>query len=100
MTDDKVLAAVTDAETRIIGRGIKFKPWAANPSVKVGCDYEHHFVILGHLLYMCESIRGFIAAGRREKAMRWLGFLQGALWVRGLATIDDMKEANRPDEQD
>lgn len=50
-----------------------------------------------HLLYMCNQINEFIAEDRREKAMRWLGFVQGALWQAGVFTIDELKNHNRPD---
>src|SRR5262245_26720005 len=35
----------------------------------------------------------------REKVMRWLGFLQGAFWVLGLYTIDEMRAHNKPPEE-
>lgn len=34
---------------------------------------------------------------RREKIMRWYGFIQGALWVLGYYTIDEIKDHSRPD---
>jgi methionine salvage enolase-phosphatase E1 len=34
---------------------------------------------------------------QREKVMRWLGFLQGALWVKGIYTIDELRAHNMPD---
>lgn len=49
-----------------------------------------------HLVFMCEEGSTY-AEGRREKAMRWLGFVQGALWAHGLAPIDELKNMNRPD---
>jgi len=49
-----------------------------------------------HTAWMLCKIPEFMAAGRHEKAMRWLGFVQGYLWARGLAGIDEMKEWNRP----
>lgn len=48
-----------------------------------------------HALWMLDRIPEFMAAGRREKAMRWLGFVQGALWAWNYATIDEMKDDNR-----
>jgi hypothetical protein len=30
----------------------------------------------------------------REKLMRWIGFMQGALWMRGDFTVDDFRELN------
>ena len=51
-----------------------------------------------HLLFMCGKGKEFVRAGRTEKAMRWLGFLQGAIWAFGLASIDEMKHWNMPKE--
>ena len=51
---------------------------------------------LSHMLYMCEMGKGFVDLDRIDKANRWLGFLQGALWMGGLATIDEMKHWNMP----
>ena len=57
-----------------------------------------------HLLWMCEETRKFLARGEDwshptqgnvEKAMRWLGFIQGGLWAGGIYSIEDMKNHNR-----
>lgn len=48
-----------------------------------------------HLVFMCEEGASY-AEHRREKAMRWLGFVQGALWALGKAPIEDLKNMNRP----
>ncbi len=50
-----------------------------------------------HLLYMCVEAKRLVADGRTEKAMRWLGFIQGSLWGMGLTSVDAMKQINRPD---
>lgn len=34
-----------------------------------------------------------------EKKMRWLGFIQGVLWVAGVTTIEAAKQANMPTEE-
>mgnify|MGYP000999353894 CR=1 FL=1 len=51
--------------------------------------------IIQHLLFMSERIRGFVAEGRLDKAMRWLSFVQGCLWVLGIISIHDGQEQNR-----
>ena len=51
-----------------------------------------------HLLFMTEEGQKLVTAGRTEKAMRWLGFLQGALWGLGITTIEEQKDINRPDD--
>lgn len=50
--------------------------------------------VYSHLVFMCEEGASY-AEHRREKAMRWLGFVQGTLWGLGISTIDEMKSMNR-----
>lgn len=52
----------------------------------------------GHLLFMTEEGARFVDDGRVEKAMRWLGFLQGVFWERGYFSLDDLKNHSRPGE--
>jgi hypothetical protein len=49
-----------------------------------------------HLLYMCEAAEAFYREGRREKAMRWLGFVQGYFWARFWLTIGELRKINNP----
>lgn len=35
------------------------------------------------------------ARSAREKAHRWLGFIQGVLWMSGVFTLDELKEHSR-----
>ena len=64
--------------------------------------YEHHLENykysekLYHLYNMIPKMRVFIEEGRREKVMRWLGFMQGSFWVLGIFNLDDLKEHNTP----
>lgn len=51
---------------------------------------------LPHLLFMCEEASTFPPA-RLEKAMRWLGFVQGALWARGWISVEEAKRQNMPE---
>ena len=53
-----------------------------------------------HLLRMIPQMRLYLVDGRREKFMRWLGFLQGSLWMLDIYSIEEMMEYNRPDEGD
>jgi hypothetical protein len=43
------------------------------------------------------GLRRLAEAGRskREKAHRWLGFIQGVLWLSGVYTLDELKEHSR-----
>jgi hypothetical protein len=47
---------------------------------------------------MLDQIAEFMSVTppRREKAMRWLGFVQGYLWTATYCTIEDLKKVNRP----
>lgn len=50
---------------------------------------------LSHIHWMCTEAIGFVKEERIEKAMRWLGFIQGVLWMNGVYTIEQMKDHNR-----
>ena len=47
--------------------------------------------LYGHLAWMCQEALGFETKDP-EKAHRWLGFIQGALWAENECTIDEMRE--------
>jgi hypothetical protein len=50
---------------------------------------------LEHVAWMCTEIQAALAAGERERAMRWLGFTQGVLWAQGVFAVNELKEQNR-----
>ena len=52
-------------------------------------------VALGHVLWMCNEIDGFVREQRFDKANRWIGFMQGVLWITGVASIDESREINQ-----
>ncbi len=80
MTTEKIQEAFA-ACRKVLGEGIEAVRYGGIPE---------------HLAFMCEEGATY-AAERREKAMRWLGFVQGALWASGRATIEELKNMNRPD---
>lgn len=47
-----------------------------------------------HLVWMSHEIEYLVQEGRIEKAMRWLGFIQGILWAKGVLTISDLADQN------
>jgi hypothetical protein len=49
---------------------------------------------LCHALYMVEKMTAIYPTDR-EKAMRWLGFVQGVFYMTGYMTIEQLKEDNR-----
>lgn len=52
---------------------------------------------LTHVLWMCLQTDGFISDlnRREEKVNRWIGFVQGVLWVTGVMSIDHMRKINK-----
>jgi hypothetical protein len=52
-----------------------------------------HMEQLKHCAWMCNQITS--GSMDREKAMRWLCFVQGVLWSSGRMDIPSMKDDNR-----
>jgi len=52
---------------------------------------------LSHLGWMCGQILQFVEQDKMDKAMRWLGFVQGAFWVFRFRTVEAMKQDNKPE---
>lgn len=84
MTPEKVIAAFTFCRS--------FLPPDASP-IRGGSREQH-------LVFMCEYGVELVREGRHEKAFRWLGFVQGALWSMDLATVKELKNINRPSDGD
>lgn len=55
--------------------------------------------ILKHLAFIAEETPKLYAAGKIEKAMRWLGWLQGVYWALGYEPLDVAKKRNMPDDE-
>lgn len=55
-----------------------------------------HGRALQHIHWMALETRKFVDEGRVEKAMRWLGFMQGWLTAFGVYTIGDTMLHNAP----
>lgn len=55
--------------------------------------------VMQHLAFVAEETPRLYDAGRIEKAMRWLGWLQGALWGLGAESLEEAKRRNMPDEE-
>lgn len=50
-----------------------------------------------HLFWMCEQAGVFLEANQIEKAMRWLGFIQGAMWYADIRSVEEMRQDNKPE---
>lgn len=96
MTTDKLRSAVLSCEAIISKEATKAgitmairDPGADMPTRRTS-----------HMLWMAQNCLQLVEDGRREKAMRWLGFLQGALWAEKLVTVDQLKDMNRPEDEE
>ena len=94
MTNEKILENLDLYE-----RKINIFLLVMNNSLAHRLYFSAESVQLGHLLEMIPQMRVFLNEGRREKVMRWLGFIQGALWSQNLFTLEDLKNHNRPNER-
>jgi hypothetical protein len=103
MTDEKIREVLAGYEGRLA-------VLIAAPAIE-----ERDFRAYQHLLGMIPKMRDMLDANasawqspfywehlqefiqRKEKIMRWLGFMQGALWVKGIYSIDEMRAHNKPE---
>ena len=60
-------------------------------SVYRGAKYD----ALNQAYWMCQETRKLIRQGRWSKAQRWIGFIQGLVWMSGLCSISEIKTHNR-----
>ena len=52
-----------------------------------------------HLRSMIDRARPMVdKPEKREKLMRWIGFMQGALWSSEAVSLEALKRMNKPDE--
>jgi len=87
MDSSKALALIAKCEARLEGvQACRNRSSGIIPSSDVA---------LSHAAWMCEQARSFAKMGKFDKANRWIGFIQGVLWMAGRATIDEMREDNR-----
>lgn len=55
--------------------------------------------IFQHVVFMCDEGQRLVDAGKIEKAMRWLGWVQGVAYASDWATLDDLKRMNMPPDE-
>ncbi len=98
---------MTNADVRrACGRALSMLPKRAAQALspgnmkKLAPSAFDHRVVDGHAIHMVGEILKFIDRPESlediEKAHRWLGFLQGVLWMRGYASLDELRDMNRP----
>jgi len=52
------------------------------------------FDALNHACWMCGKVEEFVRQNRWQKAHRWIGFVQGLLFMGGVFSITELKDHN------
>ncbi len=89
MTGDQIVAATDRYDRELEKEEI---PIAEHPH-DIVCMMRR--AALAHLRTMFPKMVQFVSEDKIEKAMRWLGFVQGVLWVCGVYTLEQLKADNR-----
>jgi hypothetical protein len=95
MTTDQVLKVIGYYQEHL-DRRFGAEPEEFGYGHVVCVEADGHRRPRNHLASMCDQIRAFIEADEVEKAMRWLGFMQGAFWALGVFTLNDLRQHNAP----
>ena len=54
---------------------------------------------MSHMNDMCAQAIAHMETGKTEEAMRWLGFIEGGLWMMGVKALEDLKKDNKENGQ-
>jgi len=93
MTAEKLISVFEFYQDYLKKSGIKSSQYTSYDSRAFKLSPIKH---LEHIAWMCETAITFVNEGRIEKAMRWLGFIQGVLFMTGWFTLDELKNHSRP----
>ena len=91
MTKEKVLAVITRY------RSILKERYGVEKQKHLPTLAPTEREALAHCYAMLDEMEGFIRENRMDKTFRWLGFIQGTLWVSGVFTLEELKTHNRRD---
>lgn len=86
MTNEQVLAVAAKYDRELISYPAERQATDSPPGGRESA--------LRHARWMCQQIPSQVASGDVEKAMRWLGFVQGTLWASGTKSVDSMRADN------
>lgn len=84
----------TDQVVKVANEYIQYLKSFGHEPANLANDLDGFLQATKHALWMCYQLRD-LPQEDMEKACRWLGFVQGVLWARGLYSINDMREHNR-----
>ena len=60
-----------------------------------GNIYGAKYDALNHAMWMCNETRRFVRERRWAKVYRWIGMIQGLMFMGGIFSIAELKEHNR-----
>ncbi len=100
MTSEKLLQVIHRYEEKLVSLGALPIPLHSNARLGFLVIFFRKKFVIDHLYNMTSQMRTFVSEDNREKLMRWLGFMQGVLWVLGVYSLDELKNHNRPDGED
>ena len=60
-----------------------------------GNIYGAKYDALNHAMWMCDETRRFVRENRSAKVYRWIGMIQGLLFMGGVFSIAELKQHNR-----
>lgn len=92
MTNEQILSAIEEYRTCFVNLCIEAE---THPHDIKLSQHNNINADIKHCATMLDKMVDFVNEGKIEKAFRWLGFIQGVLWSRGLYTLDQLKEHNR-----
>ena len=94
MTPEKVLEVIARYRTTCHNFAVPQKEYSH-------CNYlpprQRRFLAMSHCHSMLDQMEEFVKEGRMDKVFRWLGFIQGVLWVLRVFTLDQLKSHNQSD---
>lgn len=94
MTDQQILDLLNEYEGTL--RALGYQEIEADHEINLQVYWQDvKKTSLQHVLSMIPVLRSFLAAGKMEKVMRWLGFIQGIFWMNGLHTLNALRSHNR-----
>lgn len=95
MDGAKVLEVIATYRARFEELGIQRHPFPHDTAITLEA-WKSGMLSLEHCHHMLDEMETFVTDHRMDKVFRWLGFVQGVLWLNGLYALEDLKNHNRP----
>lgn len=93
MTSEKIIQVLSLYREELSKRGVEAKQLSDYQASAQDLGQE---LILSHMAYLCEEGIKLVKEGRKEKVFRWLGHIQGVLFMAGIYSIFELKDHSRP----